>query len=57
MLLILKTSKPLAIRHVPCLYRFSKIGKLVYIKLYKDAKHFENFKLKIPKDPKIGLHG
>ena len=32
------------------------IGNLVYIKIYKDAKRFHSLKLKIAKDPKIGLH-
>ena len=54
-----KTSNSVAISHViPFLCSFSKIiGKQVYIRLYKDAQRFENFKLKIPKEPKIGLHG
>ena len=57
--LTLKTSKSLAIWHaIPFLYRFLKIiGKQVHIRLYKDAERFEMFKLKIPKDPKIGLQG
>ena len=42
---------------VPFLYSsFWIIGNLVYIKKYKDAKRFQVFKLKIAKDPKIGLN-
>ena len=56
--LTLKTSKSFAIRHVtPFLHSFSWIiGNLVYIKKYKDAKRFQIFKVKILKDPNIGLH-
>ena len=42
---------------IPFLYSFLQIiGDLVYIKKYRDAKGFQILKLKIAKDPKIGLH-
>ena len=48
------TLKSPVIRHmISFLYsNLQIIGNLVYIKKYKEAKHFQIFKLKTDKDPK-----